>query len=65
MDLQTADVVAAMEYHDLNAMIVFTVGMGVTALAMAWEIVVISLKAWATKNSASPSPIHREFQFPE
>ncbi|KAM5443348.1 hypothetical protein MferCBS31731_001669 [Microsporum ferrugineum] len=63
--LSTADIVAAMEYHDLNAMIVFTVGMGVTALAMAWEIVVISLKAWATKNSASPSPIRREFQFPE
>ncbi|KAK2861370.1 hypothetical protein FQN49_004271 [Arthroderma sp. PD_2] len=59
--LSTSDVVAAMEYYDVNAMVVFTVGMGVTALAMAWEIVVISLKAWATKNSALSSPMRREF----
>ncbi|KAF3490579.1 uncharacterized protein GIQ15_00096 [Arthroderma uncinatum] len=63
--LSSSDIVAAMEYYDLNAMIVFTVGMGATALAMAWEIVVISLKAWATKNSAISSPMRREFQFPE
>lgn len=54
-----------MEYYDINAMIVFTVGMGVTALSMAWEIVVISLKAWATKTSASASPIRDDFKFPE
>ncbi|EGD93426.1 integral membrane protein [Trichophyton tonsurans CBS 112818] len=63
--LSTADIVAAMEYYDINAMIVFTVGMGVTALSMAWEIVVISLKAWATKTSASASPIRDGFKFPE
>ncbi|EFQ97333.1 integral membrane protein [Nannizzia gypsea CBS 118893] len=63
--LSTADVVAAMEYYDVNAMIVFTIGMGVTALAMAWEIVLISLKAWATKTSVSTPPIRDGFKFPE
>ncbi|EFE38222.1 hypothetical protein TRV_07093 [Trichophyton verrucosum HKI 0517] len=63
--LSTADIVAAMEYYEVNAMIVFTVGMGVTSLSMAWEIVVISLKAWATKTSASTSLMRDGFKFPE
>jgi hypothetical protein len=45
-----------MEAHDLNAMFVFTVGMGFTAFVMAWEIVCISLKAWATRRPALVAP---------
>ena len=40
------DVVKIMEEHDLMAMFVFTVVVGVTALLMAWEIVVLAIKGW-------------------
>ena len=51
-----------MEYHDLHAMFVLTVAMGFTAFLMAWEIVCISLKAWATKRTEAAVP--RAFRFP-
>lgn len=60
--LSTKDVIAAMEYHDLHAMFVFTVAMGFTAFIMAWEIACISLKAWATKRTDLAVP--RGFRFP-
>ena len=41
------DTVAAMESHDLNAMFVFTVTMGLTAFLMAWEVIVLAIKGWA------------------
>jgi hypothetical protein len=40
---------------DLDAMFVFTVGMGFTAFVMAWEITLLSLKAWASKRGAASS----------
>ncbi|EEP80578.1 conserved hypothetical protein [Uncinocarpus reesii 1704] len=60
--LSTKDVIDAMVHYDLNAMFVFTLGMGFTAFVMAWEIVTISLKAWASKRYALPAP--RKFRFP-
>lgn len=51
-----------MEAYDLNAMFTFTVGMGFTAFIMAWELIVVSLKAWATKREQPPSM--ETFQFP-
>lgn len=51
-----------MEYHDLHAMFVLAVAMGFTAFLMAWEIVCISLKAWATKRTELTLP--RDFRFP-
>lgn len=45
------DTVAAMERHDLNAMFIFTVTMGLTAFLMAWTIIVLAVKGWATKKS--------------
>lgn len=62
--LQTKDVITAMEHYDLHAMFVLTVGMGLTAFAMAWEIALISLKAWASKRAAIPAPIKQNFRFP-
>ncbi|ODH47591.1 hypothetical protein GX48_06331 [Paracoccidioides brasiliensis] len=60
--LSTRNVVEAMEYFNLNAMFVFTVGMGFTCLVMAWEILCISLKAWATKKTALVSA--ERYRFP-
>lgn len=48
------DTVAAMEWYGLDAMFVFTVTMGFTALLMAWTVVVIALKAWAVRREAKP-----------
>ncbi|KAL8973341.1 MAG: hypothetical protein Q9183_000034 [Haloplaca sp. 2 TL-2023] len=47
------DTVAAMERHDLNAMFLFTLTMGWTAFLMAWEMVVLAIKGWATKEKES------------
>ena len=44
------DTVAAMEAHNLNAMFVFTVMMGVTAFLMAWTILVLAVKGWALRR---------------
>ncbi|OJD23903.1 hypothetical protein ACJ73_04745 [Blastomyces percursus] len=54
--LSTRNVVEAMEHYDIHAMFVFTVAMGFTAFIMAWEILCISLKAWATKKTALAVP---------
>lgn len=44
------DTVSAMERYDLNAMFVFTVTMGFTAFLMAWTILVLAVKGWATRR---------------
>ncbi len=44
------DTVSAMERYDLNAMFVFTVTMGFTAFLMAWTILVLAVKWWATRR---------------
>ena len=48
------DTVGAMERFDLNAMFLFTVTMGFTAFLMAWTILVLAVKGWATKRTQSP-----------
>lgn len=48
------DTVAALESYDLDAMFTFTVTMGLVALIMAWTVVTVAIKGWATrKESAS------------
>ncbi|KAI9685866.1 MAG: hypothetical protein M1822_004144 [Bathelium mastoideum] len=44
------DTVAALEQYHLDAMFIFTVTMGLTALLMAWTAVVIALKGWAYRK---------------
>ncbi|OAX77660.1 hypothetical protein ACJ72_08039 [Emergomyces africanus] len=63
--LSTRNVVDAMEHYDLNAMFVFTVAMGFTTFIMAWEILCISLKAWATRKTAlAITPPSDTYRFP-
>lgn len=45
-----ADVVAALENQNLNAMFLFTTLMGLTAFLMAWEIVVLTIKGLAVQR---------------
>ena len=42
--------VAAIESNGLDAMSVFTVTMGLSALILAWEVVVFALKGWAVRK---------------
>lgn len=44
------DIVESMEYNHLDAMFVFTVTMGLTALIMAWVIVLLAIKGWAVRK---------------
>jgi len=46
----TKDIIHIMEVNKLNAMFLFTVTMGFTAFLMAWEIIVLALKGWATRR---------------
>ncbi|KAI9372074.1 hypothetical protein BJX61DRAFT_471212 [Aspergillus egyptiacus] len=52
--MSARNVIDAIEYFELDAMFTFTVGMGFTAFIMAYEIVVIAIKAWAIKREARP-----------
>ena len=49
-----SDIVEALEAHELNAMFVFTVMMGLTAFLMAWTVIVLAVKAWAVRRTAEP-----------
>ncbi|KAF2121752.1 integral membrane protein [Lophiotrema nucula] len=47
------DTVAALESYDLDAMFTFTVTMGLVALIMAWETVLIAIKGWAVRRESA------------
>ncbi|RMZ70303.1 integral membrane [Pyrenophora seminiperda CCB06] len=55
------DTVAALESYNLDAMFIFTVVMGLTALLMAWTTVLFAIKGWAlrkeTKTQYMKSPV--------
>lgn len=48
-----------MEYYELDAMFTFTVGLGFSAFIMAYEVVVIAIKAWAVKRAQRSRPDSR------
>ncbi|KAL4993378.1 hypothetical protein BDV10DRAFT_179247 [Aspergillus recurvatus] len=52
--LSTRNVVEALEYYELDAMFATSIALGLTAFIMAWEIVLIAIKAWAVKRQARP-----------
>lgn len=54
--MQARDTVEAMEIHDLDAMFVFTVSMGIITSLMAWIILVIAIKGFAVRRE-SRSPL--------
>ena len=51
---QTRNIVQTMEYYEVEPMFALTVGLGLTAFIMAWEILAIALKAWAVKRENPP-----------
>jgi hypothetical protein len=44
------DVVHSMQYNGLDAMFGFTVTMGLTALFMAWVVILLAIKGWAVRK---------------
>ena len=44
------DTVTAIETNGLDAMTIFTVTMGLSAMILAWEVVVFTLKGWAVRK---------------
>ncbi len=44
-----------MIHHNLDAMFLYTVTVGVVGLLMAWVILVIALKGWAVRKEANRS----------
>lgn len=42
-----------MVYYDLDAMFTFNVAVGVSCFIMAYEIIVIAIKAWAVKKETA------------
>jgi len=47
------DTVAALGSYNLDAMFIFTVVMGLTALLMAWTTVLIAIKGWALRKESN------------
>ena len=45
--------VNALEAHGIHAMFPFTVVMGFTSFLMAWSIVVLAIKGWATRRATA------------
>ncbi|KAJ5138329.1 uncharacterized protein N7515_003177 [Penicillium bovifimosum] len=54
--LSTRNVIEAMEYYEVDAMFTFTVGLGLSAFIMAYEILTIAIKAWAVKRAQRARP---------
>ena len=46
-----ADMVTALEAHQLNAMFIFTIIMAITSALMAWTIILLAVKAWAVRRT--------------
>ena len=49
---QSGDTVNGMIHYQLDAMFMYTVTMGLTALLMAWVILMVALKGWAARREA-------------
>lgn len=43
-----------MEHYQVDAMLTFTVGLGFSAFIMAYEVLIIALKAWTVKRIQRP-----------
>lgn len=50
-----SETVEAMMYRALDSMFTLNVNVGITALIMSWIMVVMALKAWATKRQSRPA----------
>ncbi|RAK98751.1 Ytp1 family protein [Aspergillus ibericus CBS 121593] len=52
--MSTRDIVETMICYEIDSMFTMTVGMGFTGFLMAWEILVIAIKAWAMRREMAP-----------
>lgn len=50
--LSNTDTIEALEYHDLDAMFVFTNVLALTAILMAWVAMCLAIKGWGQKKEA-------------
>lgn len=57
----SGDTVAGMEHYGLDVMFMYTVTMGLVGLLMAWEIIVIAVKGWATRKEAGKKSSARRY----
>ncbi|KAG6041823.1 hypothetical protein E4U41_001294 [Claviceps citrina] len=46
----SSDTIDAMIHHKLDAMFLYTVTIGLVQLLMAWEMIVLAIKGWATRR---------------
>ncbi|POR33948.1 Putative membrane protein C3B8.06 [Tolypocladium paradoxum] len=46
----SSDTITGMVHYDLDAMFVYTITMGLVGTLMAWEVVVLAIKGWATRK---------------
>lgn len=53
--LSASDIMDVMVWYDLDAMFTFNIAIGLSCFIMAWEIVVIAIKAWAVKKETAQS----------
>ena len=51
-ETQSGDTVDGMVHYGLDAMLLYTVTMGLVAFLMAWVIIVIAVKGWAVRREA-------------
>ncbi|KAK3376010.1 hypothetical protein B0T24DRAFT_213445 [Lasiosphaeria ovina] len=52
----SGDTVDGMVHYHLDAMFIYTVTMGFIGLLMAWVIIVVALKGWATRREGARGP---------
>ncbi|OJJ84567.1 Ytp1 family protein [Aspergillus glaucus CBS 516.65] len=60
--MSTRNIVETMIYYQIESMFTMTVGMSLTVFVMAWETLIIAIKAWATRREMAPQLA--TFQFP-
>ena len=52
LTLSNKDTIEALEYHDLDAMFIFTVVLALTAILMAWVAMCLAIKGWGQQKEA-------------
>ena len=51
-ETQSGDTVDGMVHYGLDAMLLYTVTMGLVGMLMAWVLIVIAVKGWAVRKEA-------------
>ncbi|PFH55152.1 hypothetical protein XA68_10585 [Ophiocordyceps unilateralis] len=52
----SSDTIKGMMYYNLDSMFLYTVTMGLAGLLMAWVVVVLSIKGWASRREGRLGP---------